>query len=86
MKTFHGCLGSSLLQGINNLLFEETPVVEGFNPEKVNQREELLDLVLAVAEVSNVGTPSPMRDLHGSAGKTPTMVALERKAGLRAFC
>jgi len=32
--------GSSFFEGVGGLLSEETSVVEGFNPEEVNQREK----------------------------------------------
>ena len=63
METFHGRLGLSLLQGINDPQFEDTPVVKGPDPEKVNQREELFDLILTTAKLSNLGSPKGTRDL-----------------------
>jgi hypothetical protein len=85
METLHGSLGAALLQGINNLLFEDTPVVEGFNPEEVDQREEFFDLVLTAAEISNMGTLSSIQNLHGSASEAPTVVASELEASFRTF-
>ena len=58
MKTFHGSFGSSFLQWINNSLFEDTPVVEGFDPKEMDQREKFLDLVLTATEISNLRKPS----------------------------
>lgn len=85
METFHGSLGSPFLQWVDDLLFEDTPVVEGLNPEEVDQREEFLDFVLTAAEISNLREAGPIEDLHRSAGKTPTVVAFELEAGLRAL-
>lgn len=82
MKTLHRSLGTPLLQGIDNLLFEDTPVVEGFNPKEVDQREEFFDLILTVTEISNVGTLSSIKGLHGSAGKAPTVIAFELETSL----
>ena len=50
METFHGCLGSPFLQRINDPLFEGAPIIEGFDPEEVDQGEKFLDLVLAGAK------------------------------------
>ena len=83
METLHGSLGTPLFQGIDNLLFEDTPVVEGSNPKEVDQREEFFDLVLTATEISNVGTSSSIQDLHGGAGKAPAVVALELETSLR---
>ena len=83
METLHGSLGSTFLQGINDPLLEDTPVVEGLNPEEVHQREKFFDLVLTVAEISNAVKPSSIEDLHGSTGKAPAVVALEFKASFR---
>ena len=54
MKTFHGSFGSSFLQWINDSLLEDAPVVEGFDPKEMDQREKFLDLVLTAAEISNL--------------------------------
>lgn len=83
MEALHGCLSTSFLQGVNDPLFEGTPVVEGFDPQEVDQREKLFNLVLAAAEISIVTTPSSIRDLHRSAGEAPPVIAFELKAGLR---
>ena len=56
MEALHRSLGSPLLQGVNDPLFESTPVAEGFDPKEVDQRKKLLDLVLTTAEISNVNT------------------------------
>lgn len=63
METFHRSLGTTFLQGVDNPQFEDAPVVEGPNPEKVNQREEFFDLVLAVGKLSGLSTPDVMHDL-----------------------
>lgn len=83
METLHGSFGSSFLQWINDLLFEGTPVIEGFDPEEVNQREELLNLILAVAEISNLGRARSIQVLHRSACKAPTVSAFELETSLR---
>lgn len=85
METLHGCLGPSLLQGISDLLFELAPVIEGFDPEEVNQGEKLLNLVLTAFEISNVGTPNSIQDLHWGAGKAPAVVTFELETSLRAL-
>ena len=83
METLHRSLDSPFLQRINDPFLEDTPIVEGFDPKEVNQGEKFFDLVLAATEISNFGEAGSIQGLHRSAGKAPTMVAFERKAGLR---
>ena len=66
-------------------MFEHAPVVEGFDPEEMDQGEEFLNLVLAAVEISNVGTPDPMQDLHRSTGEAPAVVTFKLEARLRAL-
>jgi len=82
VKTLHRCLGSPFLQRINDPFLEDTPIVEGFDPKEVNQGEKFFNFVLTATEISNFGAADSVRGLHRSAGKAPTMVAFERKAGL----
>jgi hypothetical protein len=63
MQAFHGSLGTSLLQGIDDPRFENTPVVEGPDPEKIDERIEFFDLVLAMAKLSDFGTQNETQDL-----------------------
>lgn len=86
METLHGSLDSPLLQGISNLAFENTPVVEGFDSEEVDQREEFVDFVLTVAKLSKSRRPSEVRDVHRCSSKTPAMIAFKLETGLRALC
>ena len=83
METFHGCLGSPFLQRVNDPLFEGAPIIEGFDPEEVDQREKFLDLVLTATGISKVRTYGSLHDPHRSAGETPTVVAFELEASLR---
>lgn len=83
MKTLHRSLGSPFLQRINDPFLEDTPIVEGFDPKEVDQGEKFFDFVLTATEINNFGEAGLIHDLHRSAGKAPTMVAFERKAGLR---
>ena len=83
VETFHGSLGSSFFQGINDPLFKNTPIVEGFDPKEVDQREKFLDLVLTATGISKVRTYGSLHDPHRSAGETPTVVAFELEASLR---
>lgn len=55
MEPFHGGLATSLVQGIDYPGFKRTPIVEGADPEEVNQRVELFDLVLATVKISGLG-------------------------------
>lgn len=63
MEAFHGSLGTSLLQGIDYSRFEDTPVIEGPNPEEMNQREEFFNFVLATVKVRDLGTTNGTLDL-----------------------
>lgn len=51
METFHGSLGASFLQRIDDHQFECSPVIERPDPEKVHQREKFLDLVLTTRKL-----------------------------------
>lgn len=82
METLHRSLGPSFLQRVDNPLFEDTPVIEGFDPKEVDQREKFFDLVLAVAKINDVRRPSLIECLHRSAGEAPAVVAFELEAGL----
>lgn len=83
VETFHGCLGSPFLQWVNDPLFEDTPIIEGFNPEEVDQGEKFLDLVLSVAKISDSREVSSIQDPHRSSSEAPAVIASKLEAGLR---
>lgn len=85
METFHGCLGSPFLQRVNDPLFEGAPIIEGFDPEEVDQREKFLDLVLTAAKISDSRKVGSIQDPHRSSGEAPAVVGFELKACLRAL-
>ena len=85
METFHGCLGSPFLQWVNDPLFEDAPIIEGFNPEEVDQGEKFLDLVLAAAKISDSREVGSIQDPHRSSSEAPAVVAFKLEAGLCAL-